>query len=201
MGQIVAGLPGVKGKFHYLHSRIAKFQLHLPDLVCNVAKIFCDEIQIRQSFSDCPKKIHSRPFQPGAVFRSVLSCRDGPVTLKSPEMVKPNHVIKPGGHLQAANPPTVPGVCHSLPVKQGISPKLSVCRKGIGRTACYQLGAAPFIQLKQRGVCPYIRGVQRNIYGDISNNPDAFFIGITAQGFPLAGENILLEEVLLDLSR
>ena len=93
------------------------------------------------------------------------------------------------------NPPAVAVPGHGLPVVNGIAPELTVGGKGIRRTSSHYLRPAGLIQLEKLGVCPHVHRIQRHINGHVTDDADAFFIGITAQGFPLPVK-LILQEIL-----
>ena len=114
-----------------------------------------------------------------APFGIFISVRNRIILIKSPEMIHSYHIIKSKAVLHSGNPPGIACFLMLFPVIERISPKLSIFCKGIGRATCHRLGSSPF-QLEQGGVVQHIRGIQRNIDGNISNqlNPKAIHIGL-----------------------
>ena len=94
-------------------------------------------------------------------------------------MVYSYHIIKGKTVLHSGNPPGIACFLMLFPIVKRVSPKLSIFRKGIGRTTCHRLGSSLF-QLEQGGIGQHIGGIQRNIDGNIANqlNPKAMYIGL-----------------------
>ena len=197
--QIVALLPGVKGKFQHLHAGIAGVLLQFPHLRGDVTQIFGDEIQSRQSFPDGVDEGHSRPGAPVAILCGFVLGRDGPVAFQPPEMVNPHHIIHGGGSGQPPNPPAVAGFFVDGPVVQGIAPQLPVGGEGVRGTAGNRSGTKAAVQLEQMGIGPNIRRVQRHIDGNVPDNANALFVGIAPQCLPLAEELVLEEPVKIQV--
>ena len=195
MGQIIAVLPGIEAKLDDLHGGIAGIQLELTDFSRHEAQIFRNEIQMGQGLLDGTDEGKAGTFDPAAVSGGLVTGRHSPVAFEATEMIEANHIIHLGGSGKTLDPPKIAGIRHLLPVVNGIAPELAVFRKGIGGTASHHLGTAVFIQLEQLRRRPYIGGIQRHVNGHITDDADTLFVGVSAEGLPLAVK-LILQEIL-----
>ncbi|CDB29719.1 unknown [Firmicutes bacterium CAG:137] len=152
VGQVIAGLPGIEGKFQHLHAGIARVLLELPDLPGEVPQVLGNELHPRQPLPQGTDEIPAGARQPVAAPGCVILCRNCPVALKAPEMVQAHHIVHPARRPQAAQPPGIAGRAQLLPVVQRVPPQLPVGGKRIRRHPCHQPGLPVLIQLEQLAV-------------------------------------------------
>ena len=122
MGQIAAGLAGIEGKFQHLHTGQAGIRQQLPHLRREKAQILSNELHLGEPVEQYLHQIHARALDPMTVFGGRIAVRNGPITLKTPEMVDAQHIIQLGGPVYPANPPAVAVRLHGLPAIEGIAP-------------------------------------------------------------------------------
>ena len=137
------------------------------------------------------EQIHARSLLPVSPFCIGISIRNGKIGIKSTEMIDPEHIIDFTQITNPGGPPPVTILFHIIPVKQWISPQLSISRKSIWRTSRHLSWPFVLIQLKQFRVCPHVHTVQRHIDRKISYNLKSCLIGIFSQSLPLFKEQIL----------
>ncbi len=106
-------------------------------------------------------------------------------------MIDSQHIIDPAQILNPRRPPAVPVLRHVFPVKERISPQLSVRRKAIRRAARDLLRYLVFIQLEELRMRPHIHTVQGYIDGKVADDLHPMGIGIRPERFPLRKEQIL----------
>ena len=195
MRKIIGLFTGVKCKQQNLHAGITRFQLKLAHFRCYIAQILCDKVQIRQCLPNGTNIVQAGTLLPCATGSSFVTGRDSPVAFKTPKVIQTNHIIHFRRSRQPTNPPGKACFLHQVPIVQGISPKLTVGRKGIRRATCNSRRIAITIQLKHRWVRPYVNRIQWNIDRYITDNFNAPFIGIATQCRPLL-EEFKLEKVM-----
>ena len=126
----------------------------------------------------------------------LCTIRNRKIFIKATEVVNSYYIIKPEHIAQSGKPPLISCVSVIIPAIQRISPQLSCCRKSVWRTTGYCNRHVLFIQLEKLRMRPGICAVHSYIDRDISDDLDAFFIGIFFQFHPLLIEfklHILLE--------
>ena len=198
VGQVVAFLPGIEGKFQHLHARIAGILQQLPDAGGHKAQILGDKIQLRQRLLHRPYEVNPRPLDPGAVSGGFVPGGHCPVAFKAPEVVKAHHVIHMGGGGQPLNPPAVARFRHGLPVVNGVAPELAVGGEAVRRAARHHLWVPGLVQLEEAAVDPHVRRVQRHINGHVADDANALAVGVGPQSPPLLPELILNEALVAD---
>ena len=90
VGQVItgtAGIPGIEGKFQYLHSRKSTVIDQFSHRIRYIAKIFCNDFFFSQHLAHPVKKIDSRSLFPVACDGSFRSIWNRIILIKTPEMV------------------------------------------------------------------------------------------------------------------
>ena len=90
MGQIAAGVPGVKGKFQHLHARQPGIGQQLRNLRRGKAQALGNELNIVEPTGQHPHRGYAGAFDPVAVLRSGLATGHRPIALKATKMVDTN---------------------------------------------------------------------------------------------------------------
>ena len=90
MGQIAAGVPGVKGKFQHLHARQPGIGQQLRNLRRGKAQVLGNELNIVEPTGQHPHQRYAGAFDPVAVPRSGLAAGHRPIALKATKMVDTN---------------------------------------------------------------------------------------------------------------
>src|SRR5699024_12529962 len=105
-----------------------------------------------------------------------IPVRNGIVSVKSPEMIYPDHIVKLVASFQSPDPPGKPCLFMVFPVIKRISPKLSGSCKGIRRAAGHSRRSTLLIKLEKLRICPGIGAVKGYINRDISDNADSLIV-------------------------
>ena len=100
-------------------------------------------------------------------------------------MVDSEAVKKRKRMLKPLYPPAVTVFSHIFPVKNRISPKLTLAAEAVGRHSRNSQRIKISVKLKLSGVSPDICAVMRNIYRQIADNINSVFVGIGFQRIPL----------------
>ena len=181
MRQIItcaSGIPGIKCKFQYLHSRIPALPYELSYRVRHVSKIFRNNFFLPKPSIYRAEKFNPRSLFPMPVPGRCLTIRDRIILIKSSEMVNSYDIIKLVAVRQSADPPVISRTSVIIPPIERISPHLSVCCEPIRRTTRNRTRKILPVQLEQFRVRPRIRTVKRNIDRNISDDPDSPVVGI-----------------------
>ena len=83
------------------------------------------------------------------------------------------------------------------PVVEGIAPELACGAEIVGRYSGHDRRKSVFIEIKKLFMGPDIGAVRRNENRNITDNADAFFMGIVFQFVPLFKENVLKKTVVV----
>ena len=191
-----SGISGVKSKLQDFHSRETAVMDKLANGICYIAKILRNDLLPAKDLLHFAEQIDPRTFFPVAangIFRTV---RNRKILIKTTEMVNSYHIIKTEYIAQSGKPPLISGISVIIPAVQRISPELSGCGKSIWRASGYRCRYILLIQLEKLRMSPGIRTVHSYIDRNITNDLDAFFVGIFFQFHPLFIEfklHILLE--------
>ena len=196
---VIAVTFGVEGKLQHFHAREAGLFQKLMHFGGEEAQVLGDDLPVTDDIPQRLKQFHTGSLYPGPVHSSVFVRGNLIIGLKSAEMVDPDRVIEEKCMLHAGLPPGKLLLFVFVPVIDRIAPKLAGGRKGIRRAARNHRGSACLIQFKQVRMAPCIRAVQRDIDGEISQDPDPFFGGICLDCLPLAEKHILHKAIEADL--
>ena len=181
MGKIIAGaagIPGIKGKFQYLHARESAVLYKLSDGVCHVSQILGNDFLFSQGAAHGVEEADSRSLLPMASDGSVGAGRNGIVLVKSAEMVNPYHIIQFIAVGQPGQPPFIACAAVVFPAVQGISPELSCGGKAVRRAACNCGRYIVPVQLKEFRMGPCVGAVHGHIDGNVPYDADSVGIGI-----------------------
>ena len=182
MGQVVAGaagIPGVKGKFQHFHAREAAVPHQLTHGVTHVAKILRNDLPFAQCLLHSTKQLDAGAFFPVARCGSLAAVGDGEILIEAAEMVDAHHIIQLKAVPQAGDPPLIAGCAVGFPAVERIAPELAGGRKTIRRNTCHSGGNVVLIQLEHLRVRPCIGRIQCHIDGDIADDADALFVGVS----------------------
>ena len=102
---VVAVFPGIKSKLKHLHTRITGCREKFTDAVGQKAEILSDNLLLTQNLINLVKKLDSRSFFPGTVYRCLFSVGNGIIFIKATKMVNSNHVIPGKAILNTGKPP------------------------------------------------------------------------------------------------
>ena len=127
----------VKGKQKHPHSRPSGLLQKLLHRRYQYPKILCDHPVFPKCLLYGLCQLPARSLIPFSVPSVFILCRNTVISGKSDKMIQSYDIKKPSGSIHPAPPPGKAFLFHSLPVINGISPFLSVIRKGIRRTACH----------------------------------------------------------------
>ena len=199
VGQIIARFPAVESELHDLHARITALGQHGLHLRGQVAQILGDDIAAAQRLLHGVDKVPVRAFFPVTARSRGASGGDGIVALKAAEVVDAYHIVDGGGVLHALLPPAKAGDLVGGPVVQRVAPQLTVCRKGIRRTAGYMGQVHLSVSLEQLRVGPQVTGIRADVDGDIAHKQDTLAVGVGLQRVPLGVEEELYCLVVADL--
>ena len=191
VGQIVAGLPAVKGKFQHLHAGKAGVGQKLVDLRRQEAQVLGDDVQAVEPAGEDPHQIHARPFPPAAAPGGLRPVGHCPVALQAPEVVDTDDIEETAGSLYPADPPAEAIPFHGVVVVEGIAPQLSVGAEIIRRHTGNLCGNVALPQLEKLRFRPHVGGVHGHIDGKVADDLDAQTVDVFPQGDPLAVEEEL----------
>ena len=94
-------------------------------------------------------------------------------------MIHAHNIIQTEAVLHAGQPPCVIRCLMMLPPVKRIAPQLAGRGKSIRRAAGNRLRLSVFIKLEQLRMSPAVSPVKSYIDGDIPDNTDTIFIGIS----------------------
>ena len=106
-------------------------------------------------------------------------------------MVYPDDVVELLRALDAAYPPAVAVGLHVRPVVDGVAPELPVLAEVVGRHAGNAGGYVFLVQQKALRVCPDVRGVERDVDGQVAYYLYPQRVDVLAQLIPLLIEHVL----------
>ena len=135
VGQIVAGLTGIKGKLQHLHARISCAGQKLFGSRGDIAQVLRDDPYISEFLLDCAEEIKAGAFDDFAVLGCLVAVRNLVVFRKAVEVVDADHIVELIVALDALDPPVIVVLLELLPVVDGIAPELACRRECIGRAA------------------------------------------------------------------
>ena len=193
--QIIALLPGIKGKLQHLHAGIPGGLQHLLDVRGQEAQILGDEVHFPQLLLHRAEEINARALAPLPVFGGLIPIGNGIIAGKAPEVVDAGHIKELHIVAQPAHPPGILIFLHVLPAVQGVPPQLAVGGKGVRRAARHINGAAVLVQLELLRFRPNIGAVQSHIDGNIPDELHALLVGVFPQGSPLLIKMVLEKDV------
>ena len=138
---VISAFSRIKSKFQEFHSGIAAVLNQLFDRLGHITKILRNDFLLSERFLHRMKELHPRPFLPVPALRIFITVRYGIIFIKAAKMVYPHNIIKGEAVPESCNPPPVACFFLFFPVIKGISPELSIFRKGIRRTSCHRFRA------------------------------------------------------------
>ena len=94
-------------------------------------------------------------------------------------------------------PPTIPRSAKSIPVVNGITPKLPLGAEAIWRHAGDESGTTLFIKQEQLGVCPHLAGVRRDEEWQVADQADVSSMGVLFEALCLSKQDKLGETKLI----
>src|SRR4030095_11337888 len=116
-------------------------------------------------------------------------------------MIQANHVNVSQQRAQTRDAPTIAVLPKSVPVIDGVAPKLSLRAEVIGRNTGYETRPALLVQQKQLRVGPDIARVGRDEEGQVADKAQTLGAGICLESLALAEQQKLCETHLADLIR
>ena len=122
MGQVIAGIPGVKGKFQHLHAGPAGIVQQLLHRGSGIAQILGNKLQLGEPAGQRADEGHAGAFAPLAGLGGFVAVGNRPIGVQSPEMVNTDHVIQLAGTVDTTDPPAVAVIAHSVPAIEGRAP-------------------------------------------------------------------------------
>src|SRR5439155_5495875 len=102
---------------------------------------------------------------------------------------------------QTADAPTITGLPKSLPVIDGVAPKLSLRAEVIGRHTGNEARPALLVQQKQLRISPNVARVGRDEEGQVADQAQTLAVGVRLEPLALAEQQELREAHLADLIR
>ena len=190
VGQVLV-VPAAERELQHLHAREGAVCQQLPHAGEELPQILGDDGQLAQRTFQRVEQLHPGAGLPLAGLGGSAVCRDGPVGIKTTEVVDAEQVIDAQRMADTLDPPGIAGLLMVGPVVQRVAPELAVCREVIRRAACHPGKAAVCIQLKQRAAHPGIHGICRDIDGDIAQDLYVVGVGVGLQLLPLDAELVL----------
>ena len=200
VGQILA-VPAAEGELQHLHAGETALRQQFPDAGGQLAQVLGNNGQLPQGGFQGVEQLHPGADLPLAGAGGGAGGRDGPVCIKTPEVVDPDQVVDAQGVADPLNPPGKAGLPVVGPVIEGVAPELALGREVIRRAARHPGELAVGVQLKEPAAHPGVHRVGRNIDGQVAQDLDALAVGVSFQGLPLAGKLVLQEFPETDLLR
>ena len=182
MGQVIAGtagVTGVEGKFQHLHAGEAAVPHQLPDGLAHIAQILGNDLPLAQCLLHRTEQLDARAFFPVAGCRRFTAVGNGKILVETAEVVDANHIVPFKAIPQAGDPPLIARFPVLFPAVEWIAPELAGGRKTIRRNTCHSGGNVVLIQLEHLRVRPCIGRIQCHIDGDIADDADALFVGVS----------------------
>src|SRR5450759_158655 len=137
------------------------------------------------------KQIAAGAFGPFAVDGRLFSCRYGPASLKTPEVVEPNDIQLLERPLEAGDPPGVAILRHHIPTVQRVAPQLAGRAEVVRRDPGNQSWLALSVEVEEICVRPGVGTVVGHEDRDIADDADATLVGVRFQAGPLSVELVL----------
>ncbi|MPM67123.1 hypothetical protein SDC9_114040 [bioreactor metagenome] len=188
----------VKGKQQDFHSGKSKISHKFPDIVCNYAKVLCNEGQfIRSVLPDTLgqgfKEFSSRGLGPLSVYSRFFFCRHCPTRRETPEMIYPYKIEVFQRLSESGCPPAEAVPSHGLPVIKRVSPSLSARAEVVRGDSRHFIRRTLRIKVKIFLIRPYIRTVKSDKHGDIPHQSDIPLLTVSVKSLPLPVKNELFE--------
>ena len=111
--------------------------------------------------------------------RGFTAVGNGEILIEASEVIDANHVVQFKAVPQAGDPPLIARFPVLFPAVERIAPELASGRKTIRRNTCHSGGNVVLIQLEHLRIRPCIGGIQCHIDGDITDDADALFVGVS----------------------
>src|SRR6266498_3300180 len=101
-------------------------------------------------------------------------------------MIQANHVDMSQQRAQPRDAPRIAGLPESVPVVDGVAPKLSLRAEEIGRHTGNEAWPVLLVQQKQLRIGPDVARVRRNEEGQVADQAQTLAVGVCLQSLALA---------------
>ena len=144
----------IEGKLQHLHTGEAGVGKQLTHVVGYKAKVLGNNFCLGKSFLNSSEQLNTGRAVPFASAGGGIAVGDIVISRKASKMVYTQNIVHTEALTDSLAPPGEAILLHKLPIIYRIAPQLTVGRKAVGGTACYNGGIEFLVQQKLLGSAP-----------------------------------------------